>query len=140
MASRYESSPNPIIEPATAAAIMDLWRYSSRAWILEMCTSTTGAGTARMASLKALNLVDEFALDIGLEVADAVVGIALLQLAEKVVETFLPVNALFPFAQQVEVGPVDNEYIHNNNLFCTESLSADCPSGLFCLFRFEAIG
>lgn len=59
-----------------------------------------------------LNFVDEYSLDIGLEIVDAMLGIAPTQLLEKVVERSFPVDGLFPFAQQIEIGPVDNEYIH----------------------------
>ena len=134
MASRYESSPNPMIDPFAAAAIIDVCRYSSLACILEMCTSITGAGTARMASPIAidvcvyapalrnavagktgfLNFSDEFALYVGLIVCNVVLGITLLQFTEIIFETFFSVNAFFSLPQKVKIRPVNNKNIHKS--------------------------
>lgn len=134
MASRYESSPNPMIDPFAAAAIIDVCRYSSLACILEMCTSITGAGTARMASPIAIDVCvyapalrtmpsqenrllefsDEFALYVGLIVCNVVLGITLLQFTEIIFETFFSVNAFFSLPQKVKIRPVNNKNIHKS--------------------------
>src|SRR5688572_9749392 len=53
IANLYESSPKPDIEPLHLGAISELWRNSSRAKMLEICTSTTGVEMAAIVSLRA---------------------------------------------------------------------------------------
>ena len=54
--SRYESSPKPMTDPLHLGAISETWRYSSRARIQEMCTSTTGVRMPPIASAIAIEV------------------------------------------------------------------------------------
>ena len=59
-----------------------------------------------------LHLVDEFSLHIALIVVYLHAGIALPQLFETSLKGVAAIDARFAFAQQVEVGTVDNLYLH----------------------------
>jgi len=59
-----------------------------------------------------LHLVDELALDVALVVGYLNVWVAGLQTGQETVERLLPVDARFTASQHVQVGAVDNQYLH----------------------------
>ena len=56
LAREVLSVPKPQITPAQAAASTEWWRNASRRWTLLMCSSTTGKGSERMQSCRAIEV------------------------------------------------------------------------------------
>ena len=56
IASAYPSTPFPITASSATSETYDRCRNSSRAWMSEMCTSTTGASTTASASMIAIEV------------------------------------------------------------------------------------
>jgi hypothetical protein len=110
--------------PRHFAETCEIRRNSSRACTLEMCTSTTGAGTAAMriaarveddaVGLEALALqgVHDLALEVALVVDDVDVRMPGFQLGQEAVEAPVAIDAGLPLPEQVEVGSVDDRDTH----------------------------
>ena len=120
--------PNPMMEPATTGASSEVWRNSSRARIDEMWHRNRidriaqrhgGMGIAAGVEhhpvarlLGALERIDEFPLDVGLEVDEFDVGIAFRKASHEVVERLRAVDRAVAPPLQIEVGTVENQNLH----------------------------
>src|SRR5690554_3280572 len=63
-------------------------------------------------AFRLLDFIDEFPFDIRLIIGELDVLILILKRFQKVVESFCAVNIVFPSTEQVEIGPVNDDYFH----------------------------